>query len=107
MIFSIRPEALLTALALLAAFTYPRLGSEWFVKVERVLSAVARKRKTSVLLCGLLALTVRAAILPVLPIPIPYIHDEFSYLLAANNFAKGRLNNQQHTMWNHFEKIQE
>lgn len=98
-------EVGLTAIAATLAFALPEFCSRPFRGMERAFGKLAHKPRLAVTVVGVSALLLRLALLPAFPIPLPFIPDDFSFLLAADTFAHGRLANPTPAMWTHFETL--
>jgi len=98
-------EGGLTAIAVAVAFCWPSIGSRYFSLIEQLFGRLGRRQGLAAATVGATALLLRLAILPLCPVPNPFIPNDFSFLLASDTFASGRLTNPTPIMWTHFESI--
>jgi hypothetical protein len=98
-------EFSLTAFAVAISFGWPGIAQSFFRRMERWFGRLAQRRWLAVISVFVSVLLLRLAILPLFPVPLPFSSDDFSFLLAADTFAHGRLTNPTPAMWTHFETI--
>ncbi|WP_428560008.1 MAG: hypothetical protein ACP59X_15550 [Solidesulfovibrio sp. DCME] len=96
---------LLHTAAAIPGLTRPMLGGRFFRHVEWFLGRLARNDLFAIVITFLFALTLRVAVLPLVPPGFPVIHDEYSYLLQADTFASGHLAMPPHPLWEHFQSF--
>jgi len=88
---------------LLLSLFAPRSGENLLRRFENVFTKLAERKTLAIGILFFSVIILRLSVLKLLPIPIPGIHDEFSYLLMGDTFAHGRLANPTHPMWMSFE----
>ena len=98
-------EICLTLLCLGIALARPAMGMGCFARIEGILLRVSRRPWVCAVILFAFPIVFRCLLLPVYGPPVPFISDEYAYLLQADTFASGRLTNPSPPLPQHFASV--
>jgi hypothetical protein len=93
---------ILLAVAALAATP---IAGNFFSQLGKVADALGKRAAFAVIVVAIFSFLLSMSVSILVNFPEPVEHDEFSYVLAGETFAKGRLSNPRHPLWEFFETI--
>jgi hypothetical protein len=95
----------LLMLPLVLPLIAPAVLARRFRGIEKILRWASRRPYLSAAMLTIASLALGPLLAQFGQRPYASIHDEFSYLLAADTYAHGRLTNPPHPFWKHFESM--
>ena len=90
---SLLAEFTVVVFGILLAFVAPRSLSQTRSAAGRVFRAIGRSNSLTLLVAFVIPLVILPALTLRSGIPLPYVHDEWAYLLMGETFSRGELTN--------------
>src|SRR5436853_240506 len=88
-----------------AALAATPITGKLFSKLGKIADLLCKRPTFAVLVVSLFAFALSMTVSILVNFPEPVEHDEWSYMLAGQTFAEGRLTNPKHPLWEFFDTI--
>jgi hypothetical protein len=91
-------ELVLACLFVFAAARREHFGRGLYVRASLIARRVAMRPWLMIVLAGVVPVAIRILILPIVPVPEPYVMEEFNHLFLTATYDEGRVANPVHPL---------